>query len=226
MSNNATISNPTLLQSATRTWGEEESAGTGPTRREERTLPGRIGRIRATVSRLLTLLGLGALALVVGLLVFVAAAPRLIGWHFVIVSGSSMEPTVPFGSLAVIEEVPPSDIQPGDIVTFAHPVYRNKVVTHRVVSISADGQATTKGDANSHRDDGSVGVQQIHYRYRFAMPEVGRVVHWLRTRPGTIAAVVVPGVVAILMEMASIWRQVGIMRSGRRREPALGSRLR
>jgi signal peptidase len=223
MSNNATVSNPAALQNATR---KDESASAGATHPEGRAFPGRFARVRAMVSQLLTVLGLGAFALVVGLLVFVALAPRLIGWHFVIVSGSSMEPTVPFGSLAVIEEVPPGDIQPGDIVTFAHPVYRNKVVTHRVVSIGPDGQATTKGDANSHPDDGSVGVQQIHYRFRFAIPEVGRAVHWLRTRPGMIAAVLVPGIIAIFMEMASIWREVRAMRSGRRRERAAASRLR
>jgi len=41
-----------------------------------------------------------------------------------------------------------------------------------------------------------------------------------------IAAVVVPGIIAIFMEMASIWREVRAMRSGRRRERAAASRLR
>src|SRR3954452_5030175 len=68
----------------------------------------------------------------VGLLVFLALAPSVLGWHFVMVSGGSMEPAIGFGSLAVVEEIRPGDISPGDIVTFRHPSYGGKVVTHRV----------------------------------------------------------------------------------------------
>lgn len=221
--NGTTTSSTRRVGNTSTDWGTAQHAAPPVGAGIARAHPGRAAMVRAKMSHLLTLVGLAVFALVVGLLVFVALAPRLIGWHFVIVSGASMEPTIPFGSLAVVDEVAPGDIRPGDIVTFAHPVYRGRVVTHRVVTISEDGQATTKGDANSRPDDGTVGIQQMHYRYRFAIPVLGHVVRWLRSRPGTIAAIVVPGMVAILLEVASIWKQVRIMRSTRRGRPPLGT---
>lgn len=67
----------------------------------------------------------------------------------------SMSPTIPTGSLALVREVPASDIAIGDVVTVDR---AGKLpVTHRVTSVSADGEGaartvTLKGDANLSED--------------------------------------------------------------------------
>ncbi len=46
----------------------------------------------------------------------------------------SMEPTIPTGSLAVVQEIPASEVAVGDIVTVDRP--GQLPVTHRVTSVS------------------------------------------------------------------------------------------
>ncbi len=53
-------------------------------------------------------IGIGLVGVAVAALVFVAVAPRLLGWHFVVVAGGSMEPTIHFGSVAVMADTKPS----------------------------------------------------------------------------------------------------------------------
>lgn len=66
----------------------------------------------------------------------------------------SMSPTIPAGSLAIVREVPASEISVGDVTTIDRP--GQMPVTHRVTSIEpATGGAYTvrmKGDANADED--------------------------------------------------------------------------
>ena len=65
----------------------------------------------------------------------------------------SMEPTIPTGSLAVVHEIPASEIAVGDIVTVDRP--GQLPVTHRVTSVAGTGETRTitlRGDANPTDD--------------------------------------------------------------------------
>lgn len=66
----------------------------------------------------------------------------------------SMSPTIPAGSVALVREVPASEVSIGDIVTIDRPA--DLPVTHRVVSIEpmTNGQWSIimKGDANEQND--------------------------------------------------------------------------
>lgn len=65
----------------------------------------------------------------------------------------SMEPTIPTGSLAVVHEIPASEIAVGDIVTVERP--GQLPVTHRVTSVEGSGDTRTitlRGDANPTDD--------------------------------------------------------------------------
>lgn len=65
----------------------------------------------------------------------------------------SMEPTIPTGSLAVVHEIPASEIAVGDIVTVDRP--GQLPVTHRVTSVKGTGDTRTitlRGDANPTDD--------------------------------------------------------------------------
>ena len=104
-------------------------------------------------------------------------AVRILGMGTFVVTGSSMEPTVQKGALALIEPVSPSVVSRGDIITFEH---YGQITTHRVVAIDSSNAAnptfTTKGDANAVADPepihfpGQVGV------YRASVPLLGYVI--------------------------------------------------
>ena len=101
-------------------------------------------------------------------------AIRMLGMGTFVVTGSSMEPVINKGALAIVEPVSPTAISRGDIITFDH---YGQMTTHRVVAIDASNAAsptfTTKGDANMVADPepvhfpGQVGI------YRASIPVLG-----------------------------------------------------
>ncbi len=101
-------------------------------------------------------------------------AIRTLGMATFVVTGSSMEPAIHKGALAIVEPVSPSVVSRGDIITFEH---YGQMTTHRVIAIDASNAAsptfTTKGDANTVADPepvhfpGQVGV------YRASIPLLG-----------------------------------------------------
>lgn len=158
------------------------------------------------VTALISWLALGLLVSLVAALIFVAAAPRLLGWQFIIVAGQSMEPTIAYGSLAVMTPLRGIDAKPGDIVTFID-AGSHEMVTHRVLGYAADSPSlVTKGDANASTDPVPVPLGNVRARYLFSVPYVGSVAHWMRSPRGYMAAAVVPGTLIILYELVSIVR--------------------
>jgi signal peptidase len=74
----------------------------------------------------------------------------------------SMEPTIPTGSLAVVREIPASEVAVGDIVTVDRP--GKLPITHRVTSVSGSGETRTltlRGDANPVDDVAPYVVQTV-----------------------------------------------------------------
>lgn len=92
-------------------------------------------------------------ALVVATLALVAsvafAALRFGGFATFIITGRSMEPAVPVGSLIVVQPVDPSTLREGDVVT---QVIARQARTHRILVDHGNGMYTTKGDANPVAD--------------------------------------------------------------------------
>lgn len=102
-------------------------------------------------------------------------ALRMLGLGTFIVTGSSMEPSIHRGSLAMVEPVSPSIIRPGDIITFEH---YGQMTTHRVVTVDASGNPadpvfTTKGDANAAADPEPVHFPAQVGLYRTSIPLLG-----------------------------------------------------
>ena len=101
-------------------------------------------------------------------------AIRALGMGTFVVTGSSMEPNIHKGALAIIEPVSPTEVSRGDIITFEH---YGQMTTHRVLAIDGSNAAsptfTTKGDANTVADPepvhfpGQVGI------YRASIPVLG-----------------------------------------------------
>lgn len=110
-----------------------------------------------------------SVAFVVATLALVAsvafAVMRFGGFSTFIITGRSMEPAIPVGSITIVQSVSPAAVQVGDVVTFSH---GGRVVTHRLVAMEPDGTFRTKGDANEVADPeqlsfmGRAGVVRAH----------------------------------------------------------------
>jgi len=90
----------------------------------------------------------------------------------------SMEPTIPTGSLAVVQRIPAADVAVGDIVTVDRP--GQLPVTHRVTSVSGTGDSRTltlRGDANATDDIAPYLVQDVRITW-FWIPGWASVVVW------------------------------------------------
>lgn len=89
----------------------------------------------------------------------------------------SMTPTIPAGSLAVVREVPASEVGVGDVVTVDRP--GELPVTHRIVSYEAGvGDTATfvmRGDANNVDDPEPYTVDHVR-EVMFSVPQLAYVV--------------------------------------------------
>ncbi|MDQ0032150.1 signal peptidase I [Arthrobacter bambusae] len=108
-----------------------------------------------------TLLNLAAVGGAICILLTLAA----VFFHITLImfKTGSMSPTIPAGSLAVVREVPVSEVRIGDIVTVDRP--GQLPVTHRVTSSRMiDGTTavlTLKGDANRVEDPAPYTVSKV-----------------------------------------------------------------
>jgi len=90
----------------------------------------------------------------------------------------SMSPTIPAGSVAVVQRVPASDVVVGDVVTVDRP--GELPITHRITSV-ADGATaderiiTMRGDANASDDPFPYAVTSVR-RVLFSVPGVASVI--------------------------------------------------
>jgi len=117
--------------------------------------------------------------------------------HFVVVQGSSMEPTFHLGEAIMVTDNPSPEV--GDIIVFNIPADEpagGMLVIHRVRSIRPDGSYETQGDNRAtpdtfHTTDGDVMGSPVH-----AVPHVGRLIG-LASKPIVVA--LATGSVAVML---------------------------
>lgn len=109
---------------------------------------------------------------------FLAAGWYLIQYFcaYVVMSGS-MEPTIPTGSIVVVDGRKKERKQ-GDVITYRR---GNMVVTHRIVEKREEGYCT-KGDSNEEEDTGIVSEGQVIGNVITVLPWIGYGIVWLRQR--------------------------------------------
>jgi len=152
-------------------------------------------------------------AVTLGAAWFVLAPPQLGGkTRLVVTSGSSMEPKIHRGDLALIREG--GDPAVGDVILYSsHDLQRS--VLHRIVA--RDGGAfVMKGDNNDFRDGEHPTAGQVQGKLWIVLPGIGRVIGWLR-QPVNLA------IVLFLLVFASMagGRQVSRRRVGPTVRPLL-----
>ena len=103
----------------------------------------------------------------------------------------SMSPTIAAESAVIVEE---HDYHVGQVVTFTED---GQTVTHRLISINAQGMITTKGDANATADPWHVPKSQIIGGVVTTMPEVGYWPEYLKSPLG---------LASVLLALLACWQ--------------------
>jgi signal peptidase len=159
--------------------------------------------------------GLGRLVLLAVVLVLTAGfAPTLLGLHRYVLTGVSMEPAIPRGSLIFDETVPVADLRVGDVITYVPPG-ADRPLSHRIVSIALRGgerRFATKGDNNAVADPATFTLPHAtQARVRFSIPYAG----WpfiAASLPGLrMWLVAVPAFLLAFWALAGVWRQGGAL---------------
>jgi signal peptidase len=117
------------------------------------------------------LFGLAALAVIV--VIFV---PAVMGAQRYTILGGSMEPSIPLGSLVVVQPKNIADVRVGNVVTFQVESGKAAVATHRVVGTGDQGGIrllVTQGDANAAVDIEPVRGEQLRGVVIYTLPLVG-----------------------------------------------------
>ena len=120
-------------------------------------------------------------ATVVGVSIVVVAALALValGYRPLVVRSGSMTPTLSVGDIAVVDWVHARDVVVGDIISFDYEALDGENVTHRVRSVSTDGntlQFETRGDANNASERWAAPADELVGRVVTRLPGVGNAV--------------------------------------------------
>jgi signal peptidase len=178
-------------------------------RASSRAAPGLAGQARKPTSGRWPSRWLAALAAVfVVAVLLVTLGPLVLPYKVLTVKSSSMEPTIPAGSVIFLRPAPPEDVEPGDVITFERPDRPGQLVTHRVVVIvEGSGGRTfiTQGDANPAVDGWSVPGTRAGWRYAFHIPYLGYVLAALSSIPGRLALVILPVLAVGLSVLMPLW---------------------
>ncbi len=125
---------------------------------------------------------------------------------FIVLTGS-MQPALKPGSVVYTERQ--QFYSEGDIITFKNS--QSETVTHRIVSVTKINDVIayrTKGDANNAADETIVPMANVIGSVRFSLPYVGFAVTYVRTLPGLIGLIIIPGLFLVGYELHNIKREI------------------
>lgn len=123
--------------------------------------------------------------------------PVLLGCKSMAVISGSMEPEIPVGSIVIVKEVEPEELEPGDVISYT--LTGSTMVTHRILAIDEEKQTvTTKGDANEAEDGNPVSYDRIVGREIFHVPYLGYLSMYIKTPLGIAGGCVVLMILIIL----------------------------
>lgn len=112
-------------------------------------------------------------ALMVGFIAYIMVCSakgkpvNVFGRSLLTVVTGSMEPSLHTGDYIYVKKVPADELEVGDIITFRSEEsdVSGKLVTHRIIEITPEGNFVTKGDANTIADSKRIRQDQIIGKY-------------------------------------------------------------
>ena len=151
----------------------------------------------------------GLLLIVAGIAVAVIVVPWVTGSVPLTVLTRSMEPSLPPGTLVVVQPVAPSSIAIGDVITYQVKSGEAEYITHRVIAISSstggDTTFTTQGDNNAEPDGTPVIADQVMGRVWYSVPWIG----WLNNAVGGGGKTWLVVGLAVLLFAYAGWQFIG-----------------
>ena len=156
---------------------------------------------------------LGALILI-GLFLLVSFLPLKNNYKILAVTSRSMEPKIRVGSIVVSQ--PMNNYRVGDIITFNSGATKKDNTTHRIVKVNNKNGAisyTTKGDANKSADSVQAQLSKVVGKEIFTIPLLGYLLVYIKTLPGLILLIVIPGTIIIYEEVKKIGREMRAIKS-------------
>ncbi len=150
------------------------------------------------VIKVIAIVGVGVFVIWFGLtLAFGTQYP-----FYVVASGSMIRELEVYDVLVIQGHEPFEDIEIGDIIVFNRPSDHNRVIVHRVVSITDDDPITlrTKGDANPASIPGTdfpITEEEYIGKVEYIAPQIGYVTQFLKPPINYIIIVVVIGIMIV-----------------------------
>ncbi len=132
--------------------------------------------------------------------------PEIFGHKLLVVISGSMEPSIHVGSIVGVRETASRNLKPNDVITFEDPEDPSKLITHRIISQTQDGQFITKGDANSVEDTKPVPPGNVVGEAVFSIPYLGYLAVFARSKLGMLLLIAVPGSLIIIGELIKLVR--------------------
>ena len=134
-----------------------------------------------------------------GTMAVMAVLPMVIpGYTSASSTSGSMMPTLRIGDVVIAVDHGDDEIAPGTIVVYEDP-RKHDLVTHRVVSVNADGSYITKGDVNGVNDPAPIPAANIRGTTRWIVPFVGLPRVWAAQRQWT------PLILTIAVTAMALW---------------------
>lgn len=163
------------------------------------------------------------LLLVVALALLLIVVPKATGSTPLTVLTSSMEPTLPPGTLIIVRPITPDEIRIGDVVTYQIRSGQPGVITHRVTAISSSSAGgrtfTFTGDNNSVADADQVLPVQIQGRLWYSVPWIG----WVNNAVnGQSRSWIVPIIAGLLFAYMGYMFASGAVSAMRKRRRTVG----
>ncbi|OGM07988.1 signal peptidase I [Candidatus Woesebacteria bacterium RBG_13_34_9] len=116
---------------------------------------------------------------------------------------SSMTPEITPGSLVYAS--PSKTYSKGDVVSYVEKtkqgIATGKILTHRIIEKTNDGDFIIKGDANSDPDPIKVNKSQIQGKVKNVIPLLGYIEVLIKTLPGFLILIAVPSFLLILRQV-------------------------
>ena len=153
----------------------------------------------------------------VGILVLSTAMPIPGQLAVKVVKSGSMEPAIMTGSIVI--DKPSASYAVGDVITFGNDTKTQIPTTHRIIATSgADSTETftVKGDANDAPDPTVVKLSDIRGKVIFAIPYLGYLLAFAKTKLGFFLLVGIPGLVVCIEETMKIIAEVKRLRTKKR----------
>jgi signal peptidase I len=174
---------------------------------------------RSLWSYLRTGLTWGVVSVVAALGAVTLVVPAVTGSTPLAVLSPSMEPTLPVGTLVVVQPSAPQDVRLGDVITYQLKAGDPTLVTHRVVEVrsvsTGEFEFLTKGDANGAVDPTVVTQAQLKGKAWYSVPLVGFVSVAVS---GAVGPMVVPILGAALLAYGAYAVLTGVLARARRKQ--------